>query len=170
MAFIESLGSEISQVPVSISPIGAAAVKAVLKSIPTERTPVALIEYISNESKMLSAENYDANGYLMTDREKVLPRYTNLEFQFGVALAYKFFRQRAEGELPRLSSEFIEYYDAKRQEKMDMVYGTDPDDRIFGSIEEERIRRGLFVMLERDAYKVLRATGFCRNCCFIFSF
>jgi len=146
--------SEIPQDLIINYPIGADAIATVVRPL-FANLDQTWDEYLNLKAPILDVENPYANGYLMA----LSNNFSGLEnegFSIGVTLAYEIFKEKAgKQKLPVLSLEFVQVYDAFAHDRLTIIYGNYPGSRILGADKEEEIRRGLFVMLEKEAYQAL---------------
>ncbi len=151
---VEARVSQIPQDSIVKYPIGADAVIAVVRPL-FEDSNKTWDEYLSLKAPLLDVENPYANGYLMA----ISNNFSGLEnegFRIGITLAYEIFKEKAgKQKIPILSLEFVQIYDALAHDRLISVYGSYPGSRIPGADREEEVRRGLFVMLEKEAYQAL---------------
>lgn len=108
--------------------------------------------YLQEKMKVLENENPYANQMLLSLPSQVEPPRDKL-FMLGVVFAYEAYKQRAVGtRLPVLTLEFVQDFYESREERLDSMYQGQADDKY---AEEVNVVRGLFAMLEKDAYKTL---------------
>lgn len=151
---IEAGISEIPQAPIMLYPLGGDPVVAVVRPL-FEDSGKTWSEYLVLKAPILDAENPYANEYLMVISEN----FSGLEnegFIIGITLAYEILKEKAgKQKVPVLSSEFVQAYDEFVQNRLISVYGKSLGSLIPGADREEEVRRGLFAMLEKEAYKAL---------------
>jgi len=151
---IEARVSEISHDPIIDYPIGTNAITTVVRPLLANLSQT-WDEYLGLKAPMLDVENPYANGYLMA----LSNNFSGLEnegFSIGVTLAYEIFKEKAgKQKLPVLSLEFVQVYDAFAHDRLTIIYGSYLESRILGADKEEGIRRGLFAILEKEAYQAL---------------
>ncbi len=151
---VEARVSQIPQDSIIKYPLGADAVIAVARPLLKDSNKTWDV-YLSLKAPLLDMENPYANGYLMA----ISNNFSGLEnegFRIGITLAYEIFKEKARKQrIPILSLEFVQTYDAYMQDRLIGVYGKYPGSRIPRADREEEIRRGLFAMLEKEAYQAL---------------
>lgn len=130
--------------------------KGLILSLFNHRMPWG--EFLAVKKRELDNNNPHISRYLLG--EKGVPKEPGYarDFRVGVILAYEAFKKIAgDIQLPVLSEEFIEDYHCISWCRFDGRYGQDQKTRNLGEDAENNIRKGLFILLEPQAYKALRA-------------
>lgn len=132
-----------------IYPIGSDAIIQVVR--PIYSNPGQELD-LPKKLELLESENPYANQLLVSLAQEAPEREANY-YVLGVVFAYEVFKERAGGKkLPILTYEFVHDYFESREERLDMVYGSKAEEE---GTREIDVVRGLFAILEKDAYKTL---------------
>ncbi len=133
-----------------IYPIGSHAIIETVR--PVIANPKSADIYLETKLKLLEEENPYANQVLVSLADEA-PRLEANYYMLGVVFAYEAYKKRVDGKkLPILTYEFVHNHFESREERLDVVYGNRAEEK---GIEEIDVIKGLFAILEKDAYKTL---------------
>jgi hypothetical protein len=143
------------QQPIKIYPLGAGTVRNVLQTLRRDFRGKGLMEYAEAKLPMLEAENPYATSNLM-DRTEAYSENEAAGFEIGVVLAYEVVKERAGQDLPVLSETFIDVFEDMKHMRFVKLYGNNEDFIEEKADEEEEMKKGIFAMIEKDAYAVFQ--------------